>query len=332
MINLKYFITEVRIMSIKTAGIHHITAIVGDAQENMDFYAGILGLRFVKKTINFDDPDTYHFYFGNEAGEPGTIITFFPWKNGQKGSIGDGQVGVTTYLIPEGAMSFWENRLHEFGIPTSKTTRFHESYLQFEDPHGLQLELVERDKGPVNDWEFNGVTSDFAIKGFGGAILYSAAPGKTADTLENVMGFDKIAEEGEFIRFQADGSLGNLIDVKITTLGLGRIGIGTVHHIAWRAEDNENQIDWQNFVREQGFHVTPIQDRNYFNAIYFREKGKILFEIATDPPGFAIDEPFDTMGEKLMLPEQYEQHRAQLEESLQKVEVREVKPNDEDDK
>lgn len=319
-------------MTKQTAGIHHITAIVGDPQENMDFYASILGLRFVKKTINFDDPNTYHFYFGNEGGEPGTIITFFPWKNAQPGQIGDGQVGVTTYIIPDGAMDFWEKRLHAYGISTSKTTRFNENYLQFKDTHGLQLELVERSEGPVNDWEFNGITSDVAIKGFGGAILYSAAPGKTAETLEHVLGLEKIAEEGEYIRFNAKGSLGNIIDIKITTSGRGIMGAGTVHHIAWRAEDDEDQIDWQSYVRERGFHVTPVQDRNYFNAIYFRENGHILFEIATDPPGFAIDESYETMGKRLMLPDQYEQYRAQLEQSLQKVKVRETKPNNKGEK
>src|SRR5699024_6188629 len=154
------------LMSKKTKGIHHITAIVGDAQENMDFYAGILGLRFVKKTVNFDDPNTYHLYFGNENGDPGTVITFFPWGNGRQGVIGDGQVGVTTYLIPEGAMDFWENRLHDYGISTARTIRFDETYLQFEDVHGLKLELVERADGPKNEWEFNGITSDVAIKGF----------------------------------------------------------------------------------------------------------------------------------------------------------------------
>lgn len=315
---------EGKIMEKKTSGIHHITAIVGDPQENMDFYAGILGLRFVKKTVNFDDPNTYHFYFGNDAGEPGTIITFFPWKNGRRGKLGDGQVGITTYVIPEGAMDFWENRLHHYGISTMKTTRFNENYLQFQDPHGLQLELVERNEGPVNNWEFNGITSDHAIKGFGGAILYSSAPDQTATTLERTMGLKKLAKEGVYVRFKSTSSLGNIVDVKMTTEGLGTIGVGTVHHIAWRAENNADQIDWQNYIRDSGFHVTPIQDRNYFNAIYFREHGHILFEIATDPPGFTIDEPYETMGEQLMLPEQYEASRKQLEENLQRVEVRNV--------
>src|SRR5699024_623933 len=211
--------------------------IVGDAQENMDFYAGILGLRFVKKTVNFDDPNTYHFYFGNEAGEPGTIITFFPWKNGRQGVIGDGQVGVTSYIIPEGSMDFWENRLHDYGISTVKMTRFKETYLQFNDVHGLQVELVERGTAPINQWEFNGVTSDLAIKGFAGAILYSTDPKDTARTLTNIMGLEKIAEDESFIRFRADGDLGNVIDLRKSPTERGIEGVGTVHHIAWRAED-----------------------------------------------------------------------------------------------
>lgn len=316
-------------MSKQTAGIHHITAIVGDPQENMDFYAGILGLRFVKKTVNFDDPKTYHFYFGNDGGEPGTIITFFPWIGAYRGVIGDGQVGITTYVIPVGAMEFWENRLHDFGISTSKTTRFGETYLQFEDVHGLKLELVERKEGKVNDWEFNGITKDVSIKGFGGAILYSSAPGKTAETLTNVMGLEKVAEEGEYIRFKARGMIGNIIDVKITTSGRGMMGVGTVHHIAWRAEDDADHLDWQEYVRSKGYHVTPVQDRNYFNAIYFREYGDILFEIATDPPGFAHDESYETMGEKLMLPSQYEKYRGQLEQHLPNVTVRPIQPKKE---
>lgn len=311
----------------KMTGIHHITAIVGDAQENMDFYASILGLRLVKKTVNFDDPNTYHFYFGNEAGEPGTIITFFPWGNARRGTIGDGQVGVTTYVIPPGAMNFWEDRLHRYGITTTTTTRFDEIFLQFKDVHGLQLELVERQAGPTNNWEFNGITSDVAIKGIGGAILYSILPGKTAETLGHVMGLQKIDQTNEYIRFKADATLGNIIDVKFTTAKAGTEGVGTVHHIAWRAENDSDQLDWQQHIGKSGFHVTPVHDRTYFKAIYFRERGKILFEIATDPPGFTHDESFETMGETLMLPTQYEQYRARLEQSLPKAIVRKVKPN-----
>ncbi|NCU18403.1 ring-cleaving dioxygenase [Pallidibacillus pasinlerensis] len=306
----------------KTAGIHHISAIVGHPQENVDFYAGVLGLRLVKKTVNFDDPGTYHLYFGNEGGKPGTIITFFPWPNAYRGAIGGGQVGVTTYVIPEGAMDFWEKRLAKFEIEFEKVARFGETYLQFEDYHGLQLELVERAEGETNNWTFGDVTPEVAIKGFGGAILFSTNPEETVRAVQDIMGLEKVAEEGDLVRFKATGDIGNIIDVKKTTLPRGRMGVGVVHHIAWRAQDFTDHLEWQQYVMEKGYHVTEVKDRNYFNAIYFREYGEILFEIATDPPGFAHDESFETMGEKLMLPPQYEHLREKLNEILIPIDVR----------
>ncbi|PGA21189.1 ring-cleaving dioxygenase [Priestia aryabhattai] len=311
-------------MSKKTAGIHHITAIVGHPQENVDFYAGVLGLRFVKQTVNFDDPGTYHLYFGNEGGKPGTIITFFPWANARQGKIGDGQVGVTSYVVPKGAMSFWEKRLAKFGVPATKMERFGEQYLEFDDPHGLHIEIVEREEGEKNTWQTGEINSDVAIKGFGGATLLSVRPDETAQLLENVMGLQKVGQEGDFIRFQSSADIGNVIDLKLTTIGRGQMGVGTVHHIAWRAKDDEDQLEWQKYVADSGYGVTAVRDRNYFNAIYFKEHGEILFEIATDPPGFAHDESLETMGEKLMLPEQYETHRDQIERALIPFEVREL--------
>lgn len=310
-------------MTKQTQGIHHITAIVGHPQENTDFYAGVLGLRLVKKTVNFDDPGTYHLYFGDEKGKPGTIITFFPWPNAYQGRIGDGQVGVTSYVVPKGELAFWENRLTKFDIAYTKTERFGETYLQFDDVHGLHLEIVEREAGEANTWTFGGVTPDVAIKGFGGAILYSSRPGETGQLLEQ-MGLEKVGEEGSYIRYQAAGDIGNIIDIKQTTSGRSQMGVGTVHHIVWRASDDQDQFDWSEYVSSLGYGVTPVQDRNYFNAIYFREHGQILFEIATDPPGFAIDESGDTMGENLMLPLQYEQHREKIENHVLPFEVREL--------
>jgi glyoxalase family protein len=308
----------------KTEGIHHITAIVGHPQENVDFYAGILGLRLVKKTVNFDDPGTYHLYFGNDGGRPGSIITFFPWANAYQGKIGGGQVGVTTYAIPTGKMSYWENRLEKFNIKFTKSERFEETYLEFEDFHGLKLELVERVEGEQNTWTFGDVTPDVAIKGFGGAVLYSVDPKKTVETLQEVMGLEKIGDEGNYLRFKSYGDIGNIIDIKKTAFERGQMGVGTVHHIAWRAKDDEDHIDWQRFVADNGYAVTPVKDRNYFNAIYFREHGEILFEIATDPPGFAHDESHETMGQDLKLPEQYEQFRERLTNSLIPIKIREL--------
>ncbi|CAM3787977.1 MULTISPECIES: ring-cleaving dioxygenase [Paenibacillus] len=309
---------------MKTTGIHHITAIVGHPQENVDFYAGVLGLRLVKQTVNFDDPGTYHFYFGNEGGKPGTIITFFPWPDAYKGKIGSGQVGVTSYAIPKGAMSFWQNRLRKYDVSFAMSERFGETYLQFDDPHGLHLELVEREEGELNTWNFGGVTSDVAIKGFGGATLFSMRPERTAELLEHVMGLEYVGQEGELARYRSSADIGNTIDLRLSRAGYGQLGVGTVHHIAWRAKDDEEQLRWQQYIADQGYQVTPVQDRNYFNAIYFREHGSILFEIATDPPGFAHDESHESMGKELKLPSQYEPHRSEIEKVLLPFEVREL--------
>ncbi|QCR30892.1 ring-cleaving dioxygenase [Lysinibacillus sp. SGAir0095] len=309
-------------MKKHTTGIHHITAIVGHPQENIDFYAGVLGLRLVKQTVNFDDPGTYHLYFGDKSGKPGSIITFFPWANAYQGRIGDGQVGVTTYVVPSGAMDFWRNRLTKFDVNYIEAERFGETYLQFDDPHGLHLEIVEREEGELNPWTFGGVSEDVAIKGFGGAVLYSARPDETASTLVDVMGLEVVGTEGDYTRFKATADIGNVIDVKMTTGIRGTMGVGTVHHIAWRAKDNADHKEWQEYAMNHGQHVTDIKDRNYFNAIYFRESGEILFEIATDPPGFAHDESYESMGKQLMLPDQYEQIRDRLEKSLIPIEVK----------
>lgn len=305
-----------------TAGIHHITAFVRSAQGTVDFYSGVLGLRMIKKTINFDAPEVYHLYFGNEMGTPGTIITFFPWANSRKGRVGGGQVGVTTYVVPEGTLPFWQERLAKFAIPVEQVTRFGENYLTFHDPDGMQLELVAREAGARSEWSFGGVTADKAIKGFGGATLYSLAPQATAQLLENVMGLTKVGEEAGYARYQSFGDIGNVIDVNVEAMEPGTGGSGTVHHIAWRAKDDEEHAQWRSHVQESGFQPTPIIDRQYFNAIYFRETGGILFEIATDPPGFARDEEPNQLGEHLMLPEWYEPSREQIEQLLPPIQVR----------
>lgn len=299
----------------KTLGIHHITSIVGHPQENADFYSGVLGLRLVKKTVNFDDPQTYHLYFGNKDAQPGTIITFFPWANGQKGQIGSGQVGVTTYAIPPASMPFWERRLADKSVPFEKISRFGEELIQFDDVHGLKLELVEREAGPVNTWS-NDISSEVAIKGFGGAVLYSHNPEATIETLTDTMGLTRFKEENGIVRLKAAGELGNLIDIPLETIKEGRMGTGTVHHIAWRALDEDDHADWQSHVMQDGYQVTEIKDRNYFKALYFREYGNILFEIASDTPGFTADETPEAMGTALKLPVKYEQHREKLESLL----------------
>ncbi|WHX41102.1 ring-cleaving dioxygenase [Mesobacillus sp. AQ2] len=304
----------------KTTGIHHITAMVNDAQRNIDFYAGVLGLRLVKKTINFDRPEVYHLYFGNEAGDPGTVITFFPWENQMKGRIGTGQVGVTSYVIPAGSLSFWKDRLKRFGVRFIQNVRYGETYLQFQDPDGLEIELVERNEGAMNPWSYGGVTSDVAIKGFGGATLISAQPHKTAEVLEDILGLEPVGQEESFLRFKTE--IGNTIDIKLSPSVRGLMGAGTVHHIAWRARDEEDHQRWRELLVEKGFYPTEILDRNYFKALYFHEGGSILFEIATDAPGFGVDEPANALGKKLMLPSWLESKREELEHKLPQVEAR----------
>lgn len=306
----------------QTAGIHHITSFVRDPQRNVDFYAGVLGLRLVKKTINFDAPEVYHLYFGNELGSPGTAVTFFPAPGSRAGRVGGGQVGYTTYAVPVGTFDFWEKRLAKFGVATERSERFGETYLRFQDPDGLLLEIVEREAGRPSQWSFGGVPAEKAIKGFGGALLYSTAPEKTMDVMQHVLGLEKIAEENGLVRFHAKGDIGNVIDINAEPMPWGAGGAGTVHHIAWRARNDEDHRVWRERVERNGLHPTPFVDRQYFHAIYFREAGGILFEIATDTPGFDNDEPFEALGEKLMLPEWYEQHRDTIESNLLPIEVR----------
>ncbi|WFR65447.1 ring-cleaving dioxygenase [Paenibacillus amylolyticus] len=312
-------------MMFRTSGIHHITAFVDDAQKNVDFYAGVLGLRLVKKTINFDAPDVYHLYYGNEQGAPGTIITFFPQQNSRRGVIGSGQTGVTVYAVPVGSLPFWKERLASFDIPYENKTRFGEQYIRFFDKGGLLLELVEREGGQPSKWTFNGVTPEHAIKGFGGAVLFSHVPEKTMDVLVSKLGLEQVGEEDGILRLQASGDIGQIIDIQSTGIQRGIGGAGTVHHIAWRAKDYTEHEQIQQDLEQSGYHPTPVIDRQYFNAVYFREPGGILFELATDPPGFARDEPAERMGEKLMLPEWYEPQREQIEQLLPRIEVREWK-------
>ncbi|MBY0123129.1 ring-cleaving dioxygenase [Bacillus sp. S/N-304-OC-R1] len=313
---------------LKTAGIHHITAMVNDAQRNIDFYAGVLGLRLVKKTVNFDRPEVYHLYFGNETGNPGTVITLFPWEKQLKGRIGTGQVGVTSYMVPIGSIEFWKARLDQFGIDYRLSFRFGEEYLTFSDPDGLQIELTERNDGLNNHWNVGGILPDYAIKGFSGATLISTQPHKTADVLENILGLQCLGDEDGILRFKSDVQHGNTVDIKLTPSVRGLMGAGTVHHIAWRASDEDELNRWKLSLQEKEFYPTEVLNRKYFQSIYFHEKGGILFEIATDQPGFTVDEPVNRLGEKLMLPSWLESKRGELEETLPNVEVR----NMEDDK
>lgn len=290
---------------------------VNDAQRNIDFYTNVLGLRLVKRTVNFDRPEVYHLYFGDNSGHPGTIITFFPWEKQLKGRIGTGQVGVTSYAIPNQSMSVWEDRLQQFGLEFKRTSRFGEAILAFRDSDGLELELIERQIK----------SSNHEIIGFAGATLFSAQPNKTVEILESLFGMECVGEEDGFLRFKGEALVGNTIDIKLTPSVRGLMGAGTVHHIALRANDEKELNEWRELLLDKGYNPTEVRDRNYFKSIYFHDEGGILFEIATDSPGFTVDESIEQLGEGLMLPQWLEAKREALEEQLPKVEVRRVEGN-----
>lgn len=301
---------------LQTSGIHHITAIVNDPHINVEFYSKVLGLKLVKKTVNFDRPEVYHLYFGNKQADPGTIITFFPWKNLANGRIGTKQVGVTSYVIPPNSSDFWERRLQAKNIPTTKANRFNETYIQLKDPDGLEIELVERDVEYDGNPRSEEIPSEYAIRGFAGAVLYSIHPDKTKVVLQHVLGMDLEGVDGEYVRFKTSASLGNTIDIKLSHSVRGLAGAGTVHHIAWRAKNEVELQQWKELLQAKGYEPTEIKDRNYFKALYFKEDGEILFEIATDSPGFTVDENIKELGTRLMLPSWLEGKRQEFEKIL----------------
>lgn len=310
-------------------GIHHITAICGDPQRNIDFYVGLLGLRLVKRTVNFDDPDTYHFYYADGLGSPGTVMTFFPWVLppgvNARGRQGTGQVTVTSFWIPENALDYWVVRLSANDVAfEGPSTHFGETVIAFRDPDGLPLELVARPGGQLRaPWHEGPVPPEHAIVGFAGATFTLADGEATIQLLTETLGFREVGQEGERRRFQVgEGADAAMIDLIVQPDGeRGRIGIGTVHHIAWRARSREEQKGWQRVLFESGFDVTPVRDRNYFESIYFREPGGVLFEIATDPPGFTRDEAPEALGSSLKLPPWLEPYREQIESSLPEIRV-----------
>jgi glyoxalase family protein len=305
---------------MKLHGIHHITAIAGDPQRNLDFYAGILGLRLVKRTVNFDDPGTYHFYFGDRIGHPGTIITFFPWPNALRGRIGTGQVVATRYDIGPGATEYWSRRLKEHNVAVETSgLRFGQPFIRFHDPDGLALELIESNSAPHGDrWEESPVAAEFSLQQFHSPSLCSDDREATTRLLTTLFGFAVAGnEEGRTRLSLSQESTDQQVDlVDVPGKTPGHVAAGTVHHIAFRAADQDEQEKWRSRLYEAGLHATPIIDRQYFHSVYFREPGGILFEIATDGPGFATDEPENQLGENLRLPPQYENYRKSIEESL----------------
>jgi glyoxalase family protein len=307
-------------------GIHHITAIAGDPQTNIDFYTGLLGLRLVKVTVNFDDPGSYHFYYGDRQGSPGTILTFFAWPGAWLGRNGNGQVTATSFAIPRGSLAFWRERLIAGAIAVDgPLERFGQEFLSFADGDGLRLELVETaGADPARAWMASGVPAEAAICGFHSATLSETGYQRTATLLTEQMGFHLTGQEQNRFRYEVDGGgAGKTVDVLCAPDGReGRVAAGTVHHIAWRTPDDAQQREWLAEIGRLGYNVSPIMDRVYFHSIYFREPGGILFEIATDSPGFAIDESPEQLGSGLKLPPWLEAQRARIEAALPPIERR----------
>lgn len=307
-------------MENRIVGLHHITAIAGNAQRNYDFYTKVLGLRLVKKTVNFDDPGTYHFYFGDEAGTPGTILTFFPWEGIGKGYTGSGMATNIGYSVPEGSLEFWADRFKEYKVKHEDVNeKFGEPSLSFQDPDGLKLELIvssaaDNRKG----WETNEVKAGVATKGFHSITLTVRNATPTASILTDIFGYQLQKQEGKQYRLVTDAiDTASVVDIiEAPDLAPGRGAAGTNHHVAFRVKDDNILMEFREKITKRGLGITPKIDRDYFFSLYFREPGGVLFEIATDNPGFTRDEALSELGTSLKLPKQYENSRRQIEAAL----------------
>lgn len=300
-------------------GIHHVTALAGDPQINLDFYCGVLGVRLVKKTVNFDAPEVYHFYYGDETGQPGTILTFFPYKGIASGRHGKGMLNTTCFSVPSASMNYWLERLKKFGINyKNPVERFeNEAAVYFEDPDGLGLELIFNDADKRPGFTYGHIPLEYSIKGFYSVEIWEEGYERTAAILIEQMDHTLIAEKGNRFRFAATVSPGNFIDILCSPESLrGLSGGGTVHHIAFATPDAQTQKQARERILKRMLNPTPVLDRQYFTSVYFREPGGVLFEIATSGPGFAIDESKEQLGEALKLPSWYEQYRNQIEQAV----------------
>ena len=311
-------------MSFRTAGIHHVTGIASDPQRNLDFYAGVLGLRLVKRTVNFDDPTTYHFYFGDEQGNPGSILTFFPWPDARRGRQGGGQVAVTSFAILPSSVGFWIERLIkkrvEFAQPTARYED--ERVIAFKDHDGFMGELVAHLTADARvGWSGAGVPAEHAIRGIYSVTLWLDANELTGQLLTKTLGFKLVREQGSIFRYAAgDRGPRSIVDLRcVPGIWPGVMGAGTVHHIAFRASTEAEQMLLRTELTSLGYNVTPHLDRDYFKSIYFREPGGVLFEVATDGPGFAVDESLDSLGQSLKLPDWLEPRRFEIEALLPNI-------------
>lgn len=309
-------------MSVIT-GLHHVTINSGDPQENLDFYVGVLGLRLVKKTVNQDAPETYHLFYADGAGTPGTELTFFPWRGMPKGRVGTGATSEVALAVPNGSLSYWTERLATHGVANvERSVRFGEPTLAFQDPHGVALALVETgDARQFTPWNDSPVRAEFQVRGLHAVRLVEAALEPTESFLLRGLGFEMVGEEDGWRRYAVDGGgSGRVVDVRVLPdSGRAISGVGSVHHVAFRVADDDAQHRAQQQVRAAGGRTTEVIDRFWFRSIYFREPGGALFEIATDGPGFTIDEDVTSLGEQLILPPFLEPHRAEIERVLQPV-------------
>lgn len=312
-------------MNAPISGIHHVTAITADAQQNIDFYCGVLGLRLVKLTVNFDDPSSYHLYYGDELGRPGTIMTFFAWPGGRRGRIGPPQVTSTALAVPRGALAFWSERLQQHHIAAEPAgERFGESVLRFTDPDGLSLELVEVAEPQGAPWAAGPTPNEYAVRGFHSVTISEEGYERTSQVLSELMGFQAAGNEDNRFRFQvASGeSLASIVDLLCTPdRHHGSMGTGVVHHVAFRTPDDAQQAALRTQIVRAGLNASPVMDRKYFQSIYYREPGGVLFEIATDTPGFTVDEPAERLGTQLMLPQQLEPQRSQIERVVPSIKL-----------
>jgi glyoxalase family protein len=307
-------------MANKITGIHHITAIAGNAKRNVDFYTGALGLRMVKRTVNFDDPGTYHFYYGNEQGAPGTILTFFPWEGIAGGRIGTGMATEIGYSVNKESLAFWAERFRDLNVPQGVTAeRMGEMYLPFQDPDGLNISLIaSHDEDDRQPWNTAAIPAGVGTKGFHSVTLSLREIEPTASILTDIFGYHQERQEGNRYRFRTDAiPTAAIVDlVEAPKEGRGFNGGGTNHHVAFRVANEEMQMAFREKILSRGLHITPKINRDYFFSVYFREPGGVLFELATDNPGFTVDEPLDQLGEHLKLPVQYEPMRKEIEKSL----------------
>lgn len=308
---------------LRTSGIHHVSSIVSHPQKNIDFNSGVLGLRLVKQTLNYDDKNTYHFYYGNDQANTG-LSTTFPMIDSEEGVVGDGQVGYVIYAIRPHQQTFWQTRLKDYNLNSFYYSRFEQNRLAFRDLDSLNFELIETELGTNNKWQFNGINSEQAIVGIHSAMLYSHRPDKTLELLTEVLGYHLVEEDEEAYLLKVSDELGGLIELHKHQRGFGRMGRGTVHHIAFKI--NEADIEqWYETLVELGYRPTEIKNRKYFKSIYFREKGGILIELATNEPGMLVDESYEELGSELKIPAHYVDFAEELKNSLAPVTVREIK-------